>query len=111
MTEKFKPVVVEAEYIGPYAKVLIPNSGGKVWKRNDPAPKIRVRYGHPIGADWNILKGKKDYDAMLKQAQAEADERAKERKARRDATAAKAEALSNPTVDEKPKPAKKGGAS
>ena len=109
MTEKFKPVVVEAEYIGPYAKVLIPNSGGKTYKRGDPAPKIRVRYGHPIGGCWKITKGQKEYDAMLKQAQAEADERASERKARRDATAAKAEALSNPL--EKPKPAKKGGAS
>lgn len=100
-------MIVEATYNGPYAVVLIPNSNGKRSTRdkdgNHPSVKIRVREGHPIGGCWDITKGKKEYEAGLKKAEAASAEAKKVRAARAEKTAAKAAALHEPTA----KPVKK----
>ena len=100
-------MIVEATYTGPFAVVTIPNSNGKLSKRGEDGKhstkKIRVRDGHPIGACWDITKGKKEYEAGLKKADAAAAEAKKARDERAAKTAEKAAALHEPPA----KPVKK----
>ncbi len=100
-------MIVEATYTGPFAVVLIPNSNGKRSTRGKDGKhstkKIRVREGHPIGGCWDITKGKKEYEDMLKKADTAAAEAKEARDERAAKTAEKAAALHEPTA----KPVKK----
>ena len=71
-------MILEAKYLGPFAKVQVPGFEHKTCKRGETT-KMRIPAGRPIGACWEITKGKKEYEAGLKKAE---DDRIKVAEAR-----------------------------
>ena len=83
-------MIIEAKYVGPFDTVTVPTMPGKLIKQGETV-KLRIEDGVPIGGCWEIVKGKKEYEAGLKAAAAEAEAKAKARQARATATAKIAE--------------------
>ena len=108
-------MILEAKYIGPHSRVSVPGYQHRETVRKDgkfPVVKIRVPEGRPIGGCWEIIKGKKQYEAGLKAAQdklqAEAKANAENKKA---AAEADAKRLDKIVEASEPKPVKKGAKS
>lgn len=109
-------MILEAKYTGPFHQVTVPGYQHRVAVRGEVV-KIRIREGFPLGACWEITKGKKAYDSGLKEAQAKLEVEAKEWAAKKKA-AAEIEAKkmdkiveAGQTVADEPKPVKKGAKS
>ena len=108
-------MILEAKYIGPHSRVSVPGYQHRESVRKDgkhPVVKIRIPEGRPLGGCWEIIKGKKEYDAGLKAAQKKLEDEAKAIAAKKKAAAeAEAQRLDNLVEASEPKPAKKGAKS
>lgn len=109
-------MILEAKYIGPHSRVSVPGYQHRESVRgkdgNHPPVKIRVPEGRSIGGCWEIVKGKKEYDAGLKAVQAKLEAEAKALAAKKKAaTEAEAQRLDKIVEASEPKPAKKGAKS
>jgi len=104
-------MILEAKYIGPHSRVSVPGYQHRVAVRGEVV-KMRLPEGRPIGGCWEIVKGKKEYEAGLKAAKDKLEAEAKAT-AEKKTAAAEAEALRLDKLVEasEPKPVKKGAKS
>lgn len=78
-------MILEAKYVGPFPTVTIPSMPGVIIKQGE-VTKIRIPDGVPIAECWEIVKGKKEYEAGLKAAAEKKEQAAKATTARAAAT-------------------------
>lgn len=102
-------MILEAKYTGPFPRVTVPGFQHRTAVKGEVV-KIRIAEGKPIGGCWEIVKGKKEYEAGLKVAkdklEAEAKAKAEKIKARNEAELKKLDKIIEDA--DKPKPVKKG---
>lgn len=103
-------MILEAKYIGPFARVTVPGFHHRVATKGQVV-KLRITEGRPLGGCWEITKGKKEYEAGLKKVADEAKAKAKAKaKVRADAKEAELKQRDGiiESADKNTKPDKKG---
>lgn len=75
-------MIVEAKYVGPLPRVIIPGTTKKVAERGQVVP-IRVSDMTVLGGCWEITKGQKEYEAHVAAIDADIKARAEAKIARR----------------------------